>query len=254
MTNKIFAAANTAQLLLLVFGTIAIFTSVNAQPAHAYFDISAPSQEQQSENPTDFFVKQGQFKTISIESGENGGGDCDKIGEWDKYRHICIADRNLTVGFGTTVIIQPQAVLDIPSSVVVSNHGIIKNQGIIDIHGHLFNLGTVYNYKIINNDGLVQNYWGKINNDERATINNGMYITKEGKVGLRYVGEINNKFGIIYNDGVIANYDVINNHFGRVLNSCTGSVIGSGYVNGSDVRQIECMRISVAADTNKIQQ
>ena len=82
-------------------------------------------------------------------------------------------------------------------------------------------------------------------------INNGMFVSKEGKIGIRFVGEVNNKFGTIHNNGIIANYHAVNNYWGLILNNCTGSVVGSGHLIGTEIRQADC---NVVVDMNQLQQ
>ena len=226
----------TTTKALLLIGAIAVTGFVNIPYVEGLFTLQ--TEQAEIENKT----KRINMILITSEK-DTAGGDCNSIGKWNSHLHTCTINKNTIVGIYDTIIIREDAILEIPNSAEIVNHGTIKNKGTINIHGHIFNLGTVYNDKIINNDGHIKNDWGMINNNEGAKINNGMFISKEGKIGLQFIGEINNKFGTIHNSGIIANYNIVNNYWGLILNNCTGNIVGSGYLIGTDIRQAECKAV-----------
>ena len=166
--------------------------------------------------------------------------DCDVIGEWNQYENACVVSGKVLLGLNDTLVVQPNATLEISNSGSVTTHGTIQNDGTINNQGRVFNYGVVENLRVVNNEGLVENYWGKILNQDGALLVNGGYMI-DGQVGLRFVGLIDNHFGSIVNNGTISNHSTVNNIWGSIVNNCLGNVIGAGHVIGNDVVQMDCV-------------
>jgi len=182
--------------MLIMIATISMITLVTTQQPSAF-------------NILDVSIKQStvKFNIITITSDV---GDCSLIGQWNPYDKVCSITEKATIGINDTIVIQPNAVLEISNSSVVSNFGTIENNGIVDNHGRIFNYGIFGNYHVVNNDGLVKNHWGVIKNNQGSFIVNGGYLY-DGKFGLRYIGTIENQYGTIQNNGTISNHSIINN-------------------------------------------
>ena len=91
--------------------------------------------------------------------------DCDSIGQWDQLNKKCIIDSKTTIGVNDKVIVQSNAVLEIPKKVTITLYGTIENNGTVNLHGIIFNHGIIENFGEVNNGGLLNNYWGKIANN-----------------------------------------------------------------------------------------
>jgi len=91
-------------------------------------------------------------KTFFIASDEPS--DCDSIGQWDQLSKTCAVDSKLTIGINDKVIVQPNAVLEISETAAVILYGTIENRGTINLHGLMYNHGSIENFDELNNDGL----------------------------------------------------------------------------------------------------
>ncbi|MCH9658480.1 hypothetical protein K0U27_07275 [archaeon] len=185
--------------------------------------------------------------TLIIAAEESS--DCGEIGHWDQYSNTCVIDGRMVAGVTTKVLVQQNAVLEIQSDAILTVYGIVENHGTVNNHGQILNHGTVENFKMFANDGTVKNFWGKIVNSEGALLVNGGYV-HDGKMGLRYVGTVENRYGTIQNSGILTNHSMLNNHWGTVLNDCLGTMMGTGYATGNDVKQMECR---VVVDMDRLQ-
>lgn len=234
MTKRTKKQIETIKLLALVAAMgISITAVINTEQAFA-FNLS----ESAPQTPTQ--------KVINITSDESG--DCDMIGQWNQHNKTCIIYNKITVGVNDIVHIQPNAVLEIPSNITAIIYGTIENRGSLKNHGHIFNHGIIENFKMISNDGMVKNYWGKINNNEGALLVNGGYMS-DGKIGLHYIGTIDNHYGIIKNNGIMSNHSTLNNNWGTIFNNCLGSIVGTGHTLGNDIKQAKCV---ITIETDKL--
>jgi len=79
-------------------------------------------------------------------------------------------------------------------------------------------------------------------NNKEARLTNGAYTYDN--VGLRFVGTVDNHYGIILNYSTLSNQSTIDNNWGKIFNNCDGTLLGIGPVLGNDPNEVDCSSVN----------